>query len=62
VRNRLDREALVAKAMAQTELGDLGDVPFDEPLDVLLASWERDARLDENGERAAEHLVLGVAR
>ena len=57
---RLDRDALVAKAMAQSGLEDLGDVPFEEPLEVLLASWGRDARLDENGERAAENLVLGM--
>ena len=40
---RLDRDALVAKAMAQSGLEDLGDVPFEEPLEVLLASWGRDA-------------------
>ena len=58
--NPLDRDALVAKATAQTGLEDLGDIPFEEPLDVLLASWDREARLDENGERAAENLVLGM--
>ena len=62
--NPLVRDALVAKAMAQTGLEDLGDIPFEEPLDVLLASWERDARLEKTGEQAYDnpaykHSVIG---
>lgn len=54
---RFDRDALVATAREHAELDDLGDLPFDEPLGMLLASFERDARLDEAGEAAVGRLV-----
>lgn len=55
---RFDRDELVAKAVAQAGCDDLGDVPFEEPLDVLLASFERDARLDERGRATVEGTVV----
>ena len=55
---RLDRDALIAAAMAETGLSDLGNVPFEEALGVLIASWERDAELDEAGVEAANRTVV----
>ena len=42
----LNRDELVAAAMAQTGLDDLGDVPFHEALDVLTGSLNREAKLE----------------
>jgi hypothetical protein len=52
-----DQGAMVAAAIEQTGLDDLGDLPFDLPLGILLASLERDARLDERGDAAVAGLV-----
>jgi Sulfotransferase family len=54
----LDRDALLRTAIEQTGLDDVGDVPYTEALDVLIASWERDARLDERGYAAVGGLVV----
>ena len=42
----LNRDELVAAAMAQTGLDDLGEVPFHEALDVLTESLNREAKLE----------------
>jgi hypothetical protein len=55
--NSFDADRMIAAAIAQTGLDDLGDLAFDEPLGVLLASFERDARLDANGVAGVERLV-----
>lgn len=39
-------EELVERAIAQTGLDDLGDVPFREPLDVLTEALNREAKLE----------------
>lgn len=54
------RDELIATAMEQTGLDDLGDVPFAEGLDALLASWHRDAHLDDRGRGGAVHIALGA--
>lgn len=55
-----DKSALLARATAQTGLEDLGDVPYEPALDVLLASLERDAKLDAKGIANAENLVVSM--
>lgn len=54
---RFDQATMVTQAQRQTGLDDLGDLAFDEPLGVLLASFERDARLDDNGRAGVERMV-----
>ena len=54
---RFDRDAMIAAATEQAGLDDLGDLPFDEPLAVLLGSFERDAELDERGEAGVSGVV-----
>jgi len=53
----LDRHALLGQATEQTGLDDVGDVPYAEALDTLIASCERDARLSEGGVAAAKGLI-----
>jgi hypothetical protein len=43
---RLDRDFLIEKSRRLTGLRDFGDEAFLEPLDILLRSFERDARLN----------------
>lgn len=45
--SRLSVEALTSAATAATGLDDLGDVPYLEPLTVLVEALEREARLDD---------------
>jgi hypothetical protein len=49
----LDEDAVLAEARERTNLADLGDEGFREPLRRLLASLDREARLHEAG-RAAQ--------
>jgi hypothetical protein len=51
--SNLRRDDLMAAAATQTGLDDFGDVPFHEPLDVLVESLNREAGLDDVRERAA---------
>jgi Sulfotransferase family len=57
---RLQRENLMAEATAQTGLDDFGDIPFEEPLDVLLESLERDARVDGERRAGARATIVGL--
>ena len=41
----LRREELLEASKAQTGLSDFGDLPFDEPLGVLIESMNREAKL-----------------
>lgn len=55
---RLDRVQLMARAQERASLSDFGDIPFEEALDVLVFSLEREARLDEaRRHRTAETLI-----
>jgi hypothetical protein len=53
-------EALIETARAQTGLDDLGDIPYAEPLDVIVDSLNREARLDEAREQAAATTLVGL--
>jgi hypothetical protein len=57
---QLDSDALVARACEETGLDDLGDIPYREPLEVLLASLHRDAGLDEPRLAAAGDSITGL--
>ena len=57
---RLDPDDLVASAIDQTGLDDLGDVPFREPLAVLVESLNRDAGLDAERLGVAGSTIVGV--
>jgi hypothetical protein len=57
VQEPLQRERLMAEASAQTGLDDFGDIPLAEPLDVLVESLEREAKV-EGPRRAAAHATL----
>ena len=54
---RFDQDAMIAAASQEAGLDDLGDLPFDEPLGVLLRSFERDAELDGRGEATVRGVV-----
>ena len=41
----LNRDELMSVATTQTGLDDFGDIPFHEPLDVLIESLNREAGL-----------------
>jgi hypothetical protein len=58
--DRLDRSELLAAASEQTGLTDFGDIPFHEPLDVLLGSLEREAGLDDAGWAGARATIVGL--
>lgn len=55
---RLDEETLFAKAMENTNLSDLGDDYFREPLRVLLDAFENEARLTPLGRMIAQRDVV----
>lgn len=56
----LDEEELLAAAARKSGLSDFGDEGFREPLRVLLAALEGEARLSPIGRFAARGLVLGL--
>lgn len=51
---------LLAAARAQTELDDFGDIPYQEPLDVLVEALNREARLDDAHQAAAAGTITGL--
>jgi sulfotransferase family protein len=53
-------DELIETARAQTGLDDLGDIPYAEPLDVIVDSLNREARLDEDREQAAATTLVGL--
>jgi hypothetical protein len=50
----------MAEAREKTGLDDFGDIPFFEPLDVLLDSLHRDARLEGDRATAAANTLLAL--
>jgi hypothetical protein len=51
-------DELMQTAVDRSGSVDLGDIPFEEPLGILIASLERDANLNRSGaERASEVIV-----
>ncbi|EQA97406.1 hypothetical protein FHS51_004061 [Sphingobium wenxiniae] len=58
--DRLDRKQLMARATERTGLSDFGDLPFEEALDVLIHSLERDARLDEARRAETADMITGM--
>lgn len=57
--DRLDRRQLMARAVERTGLDDFGDIPFEEALDVLIHSLERDAGLDDARRAGAAAMITG---
>ena len=53
-------EELVNDAFEQVGLHDLGDIPYREPLDILVDSLNRDAGLDAEREVAAGVTIIGL--
>ncbi len=58
--DRLERHDLVARARVASGLHDLGEVPLDEPLDVLTEALERDARVDGDRRTAVAGTLIGL--
>jgi len=56
----VERDKLLDTARAQTGLDDFGDIPFLEPLDVLVESLGREADLDEARDEAAAATITGL--
>ena len=56
----LNRDELMSVATTQTGLDDFGDIPFHEPLDVLIESLNREAGLAGDRERAAAATLVGL--
>lgn len=50
----------MAAAVEQAGLDDFGDIPFAEPLDVLVESLEREAGLTDERQQAAEATLVGL--
>lgn len=59
---RLDKDALIEGAMAETGLSDFGDRWFERPLEVLLESVREEARLNAAGELAARSIFHHILR
>jgi hypothetical protein len=57
---RLDRQQLMATASAQSGLSDFGDIRFDEPLDVLVESLEREAKVEGPRRTTAEATLVAL--
>src|SRR5690606_2173973 len=57
---RLDVDALVRAARAQTGLHDFGDEWFREPLEVLVDSIEREAKLSTLGRTIVRTRLVGA--
>lgn len=59
----LDRTRLLDIAFERTGLGDLGDVPFAEPMDVLIEALECQARVEgQRRANAAETLIASLVK
>jgi Sulfotransferase family len=58
--NGLKRDELLAKASAQTGLDDFGDIPFIEPLGVLVEALEREAKVEGELRVGAETTLVGL--
>jgi Sulfotransferase family len=56
----LDREDLLERAVKLTGLNDFGDIPFLEPLDVLVYSLAHDARVEGPALERAREMLTGV--
>ena len=56
----LERDELMATARARTGLDDFGDIPFLEPLDVLVESLNREAGLEGAREQGAAATLTGL--
>jgi hypothetical protein len=57
---QLSVAGLVAAARQVTGLDDLGDIPFDEPLSVLVDALEREARLDDERRGQVRSTLVGL--
>jgi hypothetical protein len=57
---RLQRDELLTQAAAETGLDDFGDLPFLEPLDVLVESLEREAKVEGDRRSTARTTLLGL--
>lgn len=53
-------DELVAAATTSTGLEDLGDVPWEEPLTVLVDALEREAGLDEQRREEVQRTLVGL--
>jgi len=60
VEDRIEPEQLLAAARAQTGLADVGDIPFAEPLDVLVAALDDEARLEPGQRQAVVATLVGL--
>lgn len=58
--DRLDRKQLMQRAQERTGLNDFGDLPFEEPLEMLIFSLERDARLDDARRAGTAEMITGT--
>ena len=56
----LERDDLIERAVALTGLDDFGDLPFLEPLDVLIYSLVHDARVEGPALERARETLTGV--
>ncbi len=56
---QLNSDALIARACDETALDDLGDIPYREPLDVLVDSLNREAGLDDERLGTAGGTIVG---
>jgi hypothetical protein len=59
-RPALDRDSLFAAARRRTGLEKIGDWPIDEPLDRLLAAYEREANLTALGRITVRELIVSL--
>ena len=57
---QLNSHDLVAQAIGDTGLDDLGDIPYEEPLEVLVDSLNRDAGLDDERLAAAGKTIAAL--
>jgi sulfotransferase family protein len=60
VTDHLNRDQLMERASRQTGLDDFGDIPFLEPLDVLLYSLVHDAKVEGVVRDGAADMLTGV--
>lgn len=56
----LEREGVLERAVELTGLDDFGDIPFNEPLDVLVYSLVHDARIEGPALERARQMLTGV--
>jgi hypothetical protein len=56
----LHREELLDAASTQTCFGDFGDIPFLEPLDVLIESMNREAKLEGPRFEQARNMIISM--